>query len=347
VRYIAPRRRCALVCALFAALLVAAGCGSDNNDKGSTASGSTASAAPAKKVKIMTFVFAPRGFNDVTKAWFNGFDAAGQQLGANVEIQQKATSKLEVDAAPYLTFIKSALVQKPDGIVVVPNNAAAMTSGLQQIAAQGTKVLIMDQDVPKMDDKVAFVGTDNKAAGKVAADWMLEQFKAGKMPSNEVAIMRSPPGISSIDDRTAGFKEALAGSELKVVTELAPACNDSADARSAMADALTAHPKLGGVFSACDIIATGAARTLIAKGKDAIAHVSVDASKQGVDAIIDHKGIDAEVAQHLLKVGQSSVVTLAQALQGKTVPAKVDTGTDLVTADNAQSYLEKAAAESK
>jgi ribose transport system substrate-binding protein len=344
VRYIARSRRCALVCALIAAMVaLAAGCGSDDNDKTGTASG----AARAKKVKIMTFVFAPRGFNDVTRAWFNGFDAAGRQLGGSVELQQKATSKLETDAAPYLTFIKSALVQKPDGIVVVPNNAAAMTSGLQQIAAQGTKVLIMDQDVPKMDDKVAFVGTDNKAAGKVAADWMLGQFKAGKMPSNQVAILRSPPGISSIDDRTAGFKEGLAGSDLKVVTELAPACNDSADARSAMADALTAHPSLGGVFSACDIIATGAARTLMAKGKDAIAHVSVDASKQGVDAIIDHKGIDAEVAQHLLKVGQSSVTTLAEALRGKTVPAKVDTGTDLVTEDNARSYLEKAAAESK
>ena len=94
----------------------------------------------------------------------------------------------------------------------------------------------------------------------------------------------------------------------------APACNDSADARSAMADMLTAHPKLGGVFSVCDIIATGAARVLVAKGRDAVAHVSVDASKQGVDAILQHKGIDAEVAQHLLKVGQSSVTTLAQAL---------------------------------
>jgi ribose transport system substrate-binding protein len=344
VRYIARTRRCGLVCALIAAMLVlAAGCGSSSNEKG----GTTSSAAPAKKAKIMTFVFAPRGFNDVTRAWFNGFDAAAGQLGGSVELQQKATSKLEVDAAPYLTFIKSALVQKPDGIVVVPNNAAAMTSGLRQIAAQGTKVLIMDQDVPKMDDKVAFVGTDNKAAGKVAADWMLEQFKAGKMPSNQVAILRSPPGISSIDDRSAGFKEALAGTDLKVVSELAPACNDSADARSAMADLLTAHPKLGGVFSACDIIATGAARTLMAKGKGDVAHVSVDASKQGVDLIIKHKGIDAEVAQHLLKVGQSSVVTLAQALQGKAVPARVDTGTDLVTEHNASSYLEKAAAESK
>jgi ABC-type sugar transport system substrate-binding protein len=344
VTYIARTRRCAVLCALIAATAaMAAGCGSDDD----TNAGTTSTAGPGKKARIMTFVFAPRGFNDVTRAWFNGFDAAARQLGGSVAVEQKATSKLETDAAPYLTFIKSALVKKPDGIVVVPNNAAAMTSGLRQIAAQGTKVLIMDQDVPKMNDKVAFVGTDNKAAGKVAADWMLEQFKAGALPSNEVAILRSPPGISSIDDRTAGFKEALAGSELKVVSELAPACNDSADARSAMADVLTAHPKLGGVFSACDIIATGAARTLMAKGKGAVAHVSVDASKQGVDLILQHKGIDAEVAQHLLKVGQSSVTTLAEALQGKRVPAKVDTGTDLVTEDNARSYLEKAAAESK
>jgi ribose transport system substrate-binding protein len=344
VRYIARMRRCVLVGALVTGLAAfAAACGS-SNDKSAT---SSTGAAAAKKAKIMTFVFAPRGFNDVTKAWSNGFDAAGRALGSRVDLQEKAMSKLEPDAGPYLSFIKQALVQKPDGIVVVPNNAAALTSGLQQIAAQGTKVLIMDQDVPKMDNKVAFVGTDNKAAGKVAADWMLAQFKAGEMPSNQVGILRSPPGITSTDDRAAGFKAALTGSPLKVVSELAPACNDSADARSAMADMLTAHPKLGGVFSVCDIIATGAARVLVAKGKDAIAHVSVDASKQGVDAIIQHKGIDAEVAQHLLKVGQSSVTTLAQALQGKSVPANVDTGTDLVTEANASSYLEKAAAESK
>ena len=48
-----------------------------------------------------------------------------------------------------------------------------------------------------------------------------------------------------------------------------------------------------------------------------------------------------------LGFGQCSSHLIAQALQGKTVPAKVDTGTDLVTEDNASSYLEKAAAESK
>jgi len=158
VRSIAHIRGRALVAVLAAGLLAfAAGCGSDGGKATTTSSGSP----PAKKKKIMTFVFAPRGFNDVTRAWFNGFDAAARQLGSTVDVQQKATSKIEPDAGPYLSLIRSALVQRPDGIVVVPNNAAAMTAGLKQIAAQGTKVLIMDQDVPKMDNKVAFVGTDN------------------------------------------------------------------------------------------------------------------------------------------------------------------------------------------
>jgi ribose transport system substrate-binding protein len=329
-------------CAVLAAgvVLTTAACGSSSS--GSKTQGDR-TAAPKK---VFTFIYTPRAFNDVTRAWSNGFDAATQQLGDAVTVQQKNTSKVEPDAGAYLSFIRSALVQRPDGIVVVPNNAAAMTAGLQRIAAQGTKVLIMDQDVPKMSGKVAFVGTDNSAAGGVAARWMLEQQKAGHMPSNEVGILGAPPGISSIDDRTAGFKEALQGSGLKVVSELAPACNDSADARSAMADMLAAHPKLGGVFSVCDVIATGAARALQAQHRD-LAHVSIDASKQGVELMLEHKGIDAEVAQHLLKVGQASVATLADALRGKQVPAKVDTGTDLVTEANARDYLQKAAEESR
>lgn len=340
MRAIKCHPRLAAVGLTAAAVLAIAACGSSSSGSNTSADGT------AKPKRILTFIYTPRGFNDVTRAWSNGFDAATSRLGDAVTVQQKNTSKVEPDAGAYLTFIRSALVQRPDGIVVVPNNAAAMASGLQRIADEGTKVLIMDQDVPTMSNKVAFVGTDNRAAGGVAARWMLEQAKAGRISSKEVGILGAPPGISSIDDRMAGFKEALQGSGLKVVSELAPACNDSADARTAMADMLSAHPRLGAVFSVCDVIATGAARAMQAQHRD-LAHVSVDASKQGVDLILQHKGIDAEVAQHLLRVGQASVTTLADALRGKQIPAKVDTGTDLVTEANASGYLQKAAEESK
>jgi ABC-type sugar transport system substrate-binding protein len=328
--------------ALVVAALGAVGCGGSDNT-----SGTGAVSASAQPKKIFTFVFGPRGFNDVTRAWFNGFDAAAAKLRDRFTIEQKATGKLETDAAAYLSFIRSSLAQQPDGIVVVPNNAAAMAAGLKQIAKDGTKVLIMDQDVPDMPGKVAFVGTDNAAAGKVAADWMIQQAKDGELRSNEIGVLASAPGISSTDDRLRGFLDGLKGSNLKVVAKLAPQCNDSADSRSAMADMLSAHPNLGGVFSVCDVIALGAARAIQAQAKGAVKQISIDASKQGVDRILAHGGIDAEVAQHLLAAGEQSVETLGKALDGEPVPKVVDTGTDLVTEENAKSYLAKASAESK
>lgn len=339
----------AALMALFVAI-AATGCGS--SDKGSNGSTTTAdkastAAAPEKPKKIFAFVFGPRGFNDVTKAWYNGFDAAKGSLGSQVTVESKGMGKLEPDAGPYLNFIRQALVEKPDGIVVVPNNGTAMKSGLEQIASQGTKVLIMDQDVPGMSGKVSFVGTDNKNAGKQAAEYLIQQYNDKKLKSNKVAVLGSAPGVTSTDDRLAGFLDAVKGSPLKVVANRAPKCEDSTTGRSTMADVLSANPDLGGVFSVCDIIATGAAQALKAAKRLDVQQVSIDASTAGVKLIQSHGGINAEIAQHLLKAGQLSVETLAKALQDEQVPSSVDTGTTLVTQANADEYLQTAANESK
>jgi ribose transport system substrate-binding protein len=326
--------------------LVAVGCGSDEKKSGSGGQSDSA-ASPAKPKKVIAFVFGPRGFNDVTKAWFNGFDAAAQSLGGKVDLEVKGMGKLEPEAAPYLNFIRQALVTKPDGIVVVPNNGTAMKSGLEQIASQGTKVLIMDQDVPDMNGKVSFVGTDNRNAGKQGADYLIKQFESGKMKSNKVAVLGSAPGVTSTDDRLAGFLDAIKGSPLKVVAKRAPKCEDGTKGRSTMADVLSANPDLGGVYSVCDIIALGAAQALKAADRLDVQHVSVDASTAGVKAIQSKAGINAEIAQHLLKAGQLSVETLVKALQGEQVPPQVDTGTTLVTDANAAEYLQTASEESK
>jgi ribose transport system substrate-binding protein len=327
------------IAALVAVAAAAAACGSSSDGS------STGGPGAAKKKSIIAFVQAPRGTNDVTRAWFNGLEQGGKQVASNFSVEVTAPGKWETDAGAYLNFIRSALVKQPDGIVVIPNNAAAMKSGLEQIAKK-TKVLIMDQDVKGMTSKVSFVGTDNLKAGRLAADWMAKQYEAKKLPSNEVAVLGSTPGISSTDDRLAGFEQGLEGSPLKIVSKLQPACDDPTKARAAMADLISAHPKLGGVFSVCDSIALGAARAILNRGA-AVKQIAVDASKQGVDAMVAHKGIDAEIAQHFYDAGVQSVETLAKALEDQKVPPAVDTGALLVTEANAQQYLAQAAKEAQ
>jgi ribose transport system substrate-binding protein len=310
-------------------------CGSDSDDAGSG----------GDKKSMMAFVQAPRGTNDVTRAWFNGLEEGGRQVADEFTLEIKAPGKWETDPGRYLNFVRSAIVKQPDGIIVLPNNAAGMKSGLEQIA-EDMKVVIMDQDVKDMAGKVSFVGTDNIKAGETAAEWMLQQHQDGKLRSTEVAVLGSTPGISSTDDRLTGFEQGLEGSPLKIVSKLQPACDDATKARTAMADVLTAHPNLGGVFSVCDTIALGAARVIMDDGNK-VKQIAVDASEQGVQAMVDGKGIDAEIAQHFFDAGLESVRTLAKALNGQKVPPTVDTGVLLVTEQNAEDYLAQAAKEAQ
>jgi ribose transport system substrate-binding protein len=331
----------ALLAALTAALAVLAlsACGS-SDDNGGRGSGGASSGEPKK---IFTFVFAPRGFNDVSRAWSNGLTEGAAMAGDNFTVEQKSTARLELDPAQYLQFIQQALVQQPDGIVVVPNNASAMKAGLEKIAADGTPVLIMDQDVPDMRGKVSFVGADDRGAGAMAAEWLAEQAKAGKLSSKEVGIMRLDPGVTSTDARFAGFTEALRGTDLKLVSTLTIHAGDVAGATTKMTDMLTANPDLGAVYSVDNNGALGIAKALQKANKTDIAHVSVDGTRDTVETMLAGQGISAQVALDKFGQGRESVVTLARYLNGDSVPPVVHSEAVMVTPANGREYLKKAA----
>lgn len=318
------------------ALLGFAGCGSDSKDSaGTTAGGGDGGGTPKS---ITAFTYFPAGFNDNTQALVNGLQAGGDALGGKARLEIKAMGRLETDAGAFLNYINTGLVTQPDAIIVVPNNAAAMAAGLRKIADDGTKVILTDQAVPGFEP-TALVQTDNRAAGRQAAQYLLDQLQAGRLASDEVAILGSTPGISSTDERAAGFKEGLAGSDLKVVVNLAPKCDDSEAARSTMADVLSAHPRLGAVFSVCDTIALGAAKAMEAADRLDVQQVAIDGSRTGVEAIEQGKGVNAEIAQQFFKEYQDAVAIAAAAAAGQTVDGIAYIPTVLVTKDNAAEFL--------
>jgi ABC-type sugar transport system substrate-binding protein len=63
------------------------------------------------------------------------------------------------------------------------------------------------------------------------------------------------------------------------------------------------------------------------------------ASAEAVQAIIDGKGMQAAAAQHFSEMGHTAVMTLADALEGKSVEPIIDTGTTVVTKSNASDFL--------
>lgn len=305
----------------------------------SAASSKTHRAHSASQKTIFVFLYAPAGFNYATQAWAKGVSEGAAHLGSGFNVVLKAQAQLDTDPVAYVNFIQSAMVDNPNGIVVFPSSTAE-AAGIQQVVSQThDPIVFADQPLPSVKPQVAFVGTNNIAAGAQAAGYLLKQYKAHKLVSNQVAILRQAPGASSTDQRYAGFVKALKHSPLHIVSTITGAQSTTLpEAKADMQNILAAHPKVGSVYSVTDIFAVGAALEIKAKARK-VQQVSIDATEPGVKDILSHSGINAEVAQHLTKVGYTAVVTLGEAMLGKTEPSVIDTGTELVTKTNAKVFL--------
>jgi simple sugar transport system substrate-binding protein len=100
---------------------------------------------------------------------------------------------------------------------------------------------------------------------------------------------------------------------------------------------LTAHPDVSAIYGACGPPTTGAVQAIKAKGKKGIIVVGFDADAAQIKDILAGNEL-ASVIQFPAKMGSIGIDTAVKVAQGMTVPAIVDTGTGLVTKDNATQF---------
>jgi len=114
---------------------------------------------------------------------------------------------------------------------------------------------------------------------------------------------------------------------------------DETKGLNAAGDLLTANPDITAIYSACGPPAIGALQAIknagIADGK--ITVVGFDASPDEIKAILAGSEA-ASVAQFPAKMGSLGLETAWKAATGQTVEKSVDTGTQMVTKDNAATF---------
>ena len=109
--------------------------------------------------------------------------------------------------------------------------------------------------------------------------------------------------------------------------------------QTATEDILTSDPDVTAIYAACGPPAVGAATSIANAGiaPEDIILVGFDALPDEV-ALIVSGSEDASVAQFPAKIGELGIDTLLKVVKGETVEPFVDTGTAMVTADNASEY---------
>lgn len=147
-----------------------------------------------------------------------------------------------------------------DLIIVSPKEAAPLTPPVANAFKAGIPVIVLDRRVLG-DQYTCFIGADNKRIGKAAGKYIVKLL-GGKGNVVELeGLMTSTPG----QDRHSGFRDGIAGSDLKVIFEADMKWLEP-DARKEMESALARFDKIDLVYAHNDPGAHGA--YLAAKAAD-------------------------------------------------------------------------------
>ncbi len=253
-----------------------------------------------------------------------GAAAAGQEFHAEILWDGPPN---ETDYSRQLEIFDSMLNRHVDGVVVAAADKTILNASLDRAARENVPVVVFDSAVDSTN-YVAFVATNNFEAGQMGAR-KLGQLLNGK---GSVAMIENAPGSASTMDRERGFKDALAKEfpGIAIVAEQY-SMSDRAKGMAATENILTAHPNLDGVFASSEPSSVGAAQALKSRGlAGKVRFVAFDSS-EGLVEDLSGGTIDALVAQDPFKIGFEAVRAVAEKLDGKTPPKKMDLSAKVIT----------------
>lgn len=266
-----------------------------------------------------------------------GAETAGADLGGKYKVTfQGPEAETSIDAQ--VNMVDNAVNRGVAGIVLAASDPVALVPAVKKAYESGIPVVLIDSGL-NSDGKYyqSFLATDNRAAGKLAAEKLLAKVKGGK-----VAVMSFTQGAASAIERTGGFiDEVKAKADYKIVgpyysnSEMVTALNQTEDV-------LGSNPDIAAIFGANEPTAVGMARAVKQKGfAGKIVAVGFDGNSDLQNFVRDGT-LDGIVVQSSYQMGYKGVDTIGKLIKGEKVEKVIDTGVVYVTKENIDSEEAKA-----
>jgi len=265
-----------------------------------------------------------------------GAQAAADALGVEL-VFQGAPDFNPVTQVPVLDAV---IARQPDAILIAPTDTTQLIEPLRKAHDAGIPVITVDTFIGTgqyqtgagdADFPLAYIASDNVLGGKIAA----RALAAAIGGEGKVFVSNVKPGISTTDQREAGFKQAMA-EEFPNITVLETQFNDNDanKAASQLQGVLARESDLKGVFGANLFSALGAANGVQQAGQSGVVKVvAFDAPGSIVDNL--NTGlVDVAIAQHPAEIGYFGVVSAYAHLTGNSIPVNIGTGFTIITKDN-------------
>lgn len=293
---------------------------------GGSAGGGPESGASRKQIAVI-----PKGTtHEFWKSIHAGALKAARERG--VDIIWKGPVK-EDDRDEQIKVVETFISQGVDGIVLAPLDDQALVPVLNDARARKIPVVIFDSGV-NWDGYVSFVATDNYKAGVLGAE-RLGEVLGGK---GDAILLRYAEGSASTMEREAGFLDTLAKKYpgLRLVSSNRYGGATTETSYAASENLLATFKNIHGIFTPNESTTFGMLLALEAAGRlgpNGVKLVGFDASAKLIEAL-EQGRLYGLVLQNPMRMGELSVQTLLDSLDGKPVAKRIDTGQYMVTREN-------------
>jgi ribose transport system substrate-binding protein len=253
-----------------------------------------------------------------------GMLEAADSLGVDLHIVAG-----EWDLARQTAQVQGFLTRNMDAIVIAPVNSSGIVSAVSEARAAGVPVFTADIAADG-GGVVSHIASDNRQGGR-----LLGRYLADRLGGRGAVAILDQPTITSVQERVAGFREALAAyPDIEIVA--APAVERGLrDVAKQKADNLLASGRrLDAIFGSNDDCALGALAAVQAAGRTDILIVGYDATPEARTAIGGNTPLVADAVQHPALIGRRAIETVVAHLKGQTVAPVIAVPVSLVTRDS-------------
>ncbi len=255
-----------------------------------------------------------------------GADSAAMEF--DVDVIWKGPG-VPTDIAGQIGIIEDYINKQVDAIVMAASDTKALIPPIEAADRAGIPVITIDSGLDS-DVPLSFIATDNIYGAQKAADVLAELIGE----EGDVACFPFIPGAATSIWREEGFIEGLKKYPNINLVAVQYCQSDVATAMAITENVLTAHPGLKGIFAANEACAIGAAQALRSRNvQEKVKLVAFDASPNEIESLKEGV-IQALIVQSPFTMGYLGVKSAVDAINGKQLEKRIDTGVTVATTQN-------------
>lgn len=252
--------------------------------------------------------------------------AAGKEFAVNVDFDGPTDEK---DIDGQIRMVDKAIADGVDALVLAASDYIMLVDVAEKAVREDIPVIIIDSDISS-DKMYSFIGTDNVDAGRLLGETLVD--KVGEKCN--IAVMSFMKGAASSDQRDEGLFESLdKHPSIKILS--AEYCNSDEDiAEQLVENLIHKYPELDAVVCTNAYGTVGTARAVEKLGKAGkVKVIGLDSTPEEI-SFMEKDVVQSLVVQNPFSMGYLGIKYAIDAIDGKTLPRRNNTGLKAIDKDN-------------